>query len=157
MAQNISVGQEAPDFTLMDMNGQIVSLHEYRGKTPIVLIFYPKDNTPGCTRQMCAVRDAEADYIDAGAVVLGLNGDSASSHQSFVAKHNLTVRLLTDKGLDVARRYNAVMGIGPVAIVNRTVVVVGTDGVVRFYERGTPATPKILAAIEESKAAAGAA
>lgn len=157
MARNVTVGQEAPDFTLMDMNGQLVALHDYKGKAPVVLIFYPKDNTPGCTRQMCAVRDAEADYAGAGAVVLGLNGDSASSHQSFTAKHNLTVRLLTDKGLDVARQYDAVMGIGPLAIVNRTVVVVGTDGVVRFYERGTPATPAILAAIEQSKAAAGAA
>jgi len=157
MAQSLTVGQEAPDFTLMDMDGQLVSLHDYKGKTPVALIFYPKDDTPGCTRQMCAVRDAEADYVAAGAVVLGLNGDSASSHQSFIAKHNLTARLLTDKGLDVARRYDAAMGVGPVAIVNRTVVVVGTDGIVRFYERGIPATSAILAAIEESKVAAGAA
>lgn len=141
----LAVGTAAPDFTLPASAGSEVTLSAFRGNSDVVLIFYPKDQTPGCTKQLCSARDDGAAFASAGAVVFGINGDSAESHARFIAKHGLTMPLLTDRGLNVARRYDAVLGIGPVSFVNRTVVGIGRDGRVAFYKRGMPATAAILA------------
>jgi peroxiredoxin Q/BCP len=143
----MTIGDPAPDFTLSSSDGRVVTLSEFRGTSPVVLIFYPKDQTPGCTAQLCAARDAAADYVAAGAAVFGVNGDSAASHERFIAKHGLSMPLLIDPGLAVAKAYDAVIGIGPLKIVNRTVVGVDRDGKIAFYRRGTPKAAEILAAL----------
>jgi peroxiredoxin Q/BCP len=143
----MTVGDPAPDFTLAASDGRTVTLSAFRGASPVVLIFYPKDQTPGCTAQLCAARDDAADYAAAGAVVFGVNGDGAASHERFIAKHGLSMPLLIDPGLAVAKAYDAVIGIGPLKIVNRTVVGIDRDGTIVFYRRGTPKTAEILAAL----------
>jgi peroxiredoxin Q/BCP len=142
----LAIGTSAPDFTLASSDGDEVSLASFRGRENVVLIFYPKDQTPGCTKQLCNARDDRAAYAAAGAKVFGVNGDDLASHLRFVAKHGLLMPLLVDRGLTVAKAYDAVMGFGPVKFVNRTVVGINRDGGVVFYERGTPATSTILAA-----------
>jgi peroxiredoxin Q/BCP len=143
----MNVGDPAPDFTLAAADGTTVALRDFRGTANVVLIFYPKDQTPGCTAQLCAARDDAAEYVAAGARVFGVNGDDAASHARFIAKHGLTMPLLIDPGLAVAKAYDAVIGIGPLKIVNRTVVGIDRDGTIAFYRRGTPKTADILAAL----------
>jgi peroxiredoxin Q/BCP len=143
----MKVGDLAPDFTLTAADGRSVSLASFRGTANVVLIFYPKDQTPGCTKQLCTARDDAADYAAAGAQVFGVNGDDAASHARFIAKHGLSMPLLVDPGLAVAKQYDAVMGIGPLKIVNRTVVGIDRAGTIAFYARGMPATATILAAL----------
>ncbi len=142
----LAIGDPAPDFTLRAGDGSDVHLASVRAQANVVLIFYPKDQTPGCTKQLCTARDDAGAYAAAGARVFGINADDAASHQRFVAKFGLTMPLLTDPGFAVAKAYDAVVGIGPLKIVNRTVVGIGRDGRVAFYERGMPATDKVLSA-----------
>jgi peroxiredoxin Q/BCP len=143
----LSIGDEAPDFTLRSSDGNDVALASFRDRESVVLIFYPKDQTPGCTKQLCTASEDGAAFAAAGAAVFGVNGDNASSHQRFIARHGLTMPLLIDPGLNVARRYDAVMGFGPLKIVNRTVVGVDRAGRVAFYQRGMPSSAAILAAL----------
>jgi peroxiredoxin Q/BCP len=100
----IAEGQAAPDFTLEDQNGQSITLSSLKG-SPIVLYFYPKDDTPGCTTEACAFRDAEADYQAAGAKVLGVSPDDVKSHAKFAKKHTLPFPLLADTGSKVCELY----------------------------------------------------
>ena len=91
----VKTGKPAPDFTLVDQQGNKVSLSMFKG-SPIVLYFYPKDDTPGCTKEACAFRDAIADYQAAGAKVLGVSPDAVDSHAQFVKKYELPFPLLAD-------------------------------------------------------------
>jgi peroxiredoxin Q/BCP len=141
----LSIGSAAPDFTLASSDGTEVALSSFRGRENVVLIFYPKDQTPGCTKQLCTARDESAAFGEAGAVVFGVNGDDAASHARFIAKHGLTMPLLVDRGLAVAKAYDAVIGFGPLKIVNRTVVGIDREGRIAFYQRGTPSTAATLA------------
>jgi len=143
----LSVGDRAPDFTLLTETGDTVSLQATIERGPVVLIFYPMDNTPGCTAQLCAVRDDSLDYASAGVLVYGVNGADARSHQQFVAKHSLTAPLLVDKSLRTAADYDAVLGVGPLQMIRRTVVGIARDGTIAFYKRGTPSTKNILSAL----------
>jgi peroxiredoxin Q/BCP len=100
----VAVGQEAPDFELESDSGERVRLSSLRG-SPVVLYFYPKDDTPGCTLQACEIRDAWSDFEARGAVVLGVSPDSASSHESFRSKYDLPFTLLADPEHEVADLY----------------------------------------------------
>ena len=91
----LTVGTKAPDFTLQDKDGAAVSLADYRGKK-VVLYFYPRDNTPGCTRQACAFTAAQEAFAQMNAVVIGVSGDTVAAHQKFAKKHNLSFVLLSD-------------------------------------------------------------
>ena len=142
----LAVGDRAPDFTLPAQTGETIALDAVRAASNVVLIFYPKDQTPGCTKQLCAARDDTAAYDAAGVRVFGINGDTVASHERFVAKHGLTMPLLVDRGLTVAQAYDAVLALGPLKVVNRTVVAIDRTGTIVFYERGIPATTAILAA-----------
>lgn len=102
----IQEGQKAPAFTLASSDGKDVSLKELRGKT-VVLYFYPKDDTPGCTREACAFRDTQRAFQKAGAVVLGVSPDSVASHGKFRSKYSLTFPLLADPDKAVAKAYGA--------------------------------------------------
>jgi peroxiredoxin Q/BCP len=100
----VTEGEPAPDFTLESDAGEEVSLSDFRGK-PVVLYFYPKDDTPGCTAQACGIRDAYGEFEQAGAVVLGVSPDSVKRHVKFRDKYDLPFTLLADPEHEVAERY----------------------------------------------------
>ncbi len=128
---NAQVAQQAPDFTLRDGADQDWKLSDQKGKV-VVLLFYPGDETPICTRQMCSVRDRWDDYSATGAEVVGISTDSVESHKKFAEHHDLPLRLLSDAGGDVARMYGAQSLIpGKVA---RSVFVIDAKGVVRYRD-----------------------
>ena len=100
----LQVGDPAPAFTLQATDGSTVSLSDFRGKT-VVLYFYPKDDTPGCTKEACGFRDEGTSFAKSGAVILGVSGNSVASHQRFAGKHGLTFPLLSDPDVSVAKAY----------------------------------------------------
>ncbi len=106
MAITLEAGDRAPAFTLKDQDGNAHRLRDYRGQT-VVLYFYPRDFTPGCTKEACSFRDVNDDIAAEGAVVLGVSTDNAESHQKFRAEHRLRFPLLVDEGAKVAARYGA--------------------------------------------------
>src|SRR5688572_9016483 len=106
MAEFLEPGVKAPAFTLKSDGGQSVKLSDFKGK-PVVLYFYPKDDTPGCTREACAFRDLKSEMEKAGAVVLGVSPDSVESHGKFRDKYTLNFPLLADVGHEVADKYGA--------------------------------------------------
>ena len=101
----LEVGTKAPDFSLPDQNGKIHTLAEYAGKK-VVLYFYPKDNTPGCTKQACGFSERYPQFMEKGAVVLGVSKDSVASHKKFEEKYNLGFTLLADPELNVIKAYD---------------------------------------------------
>lgn len=149
----LTIGEQAPDFDLDDENGHGVRLADFRGKSAVVLMFYPADNTPGCTKQLCTARDDYDKYVAAGVEVFGVNPGSADRHRKFSEKHGFKTPLLLDAGAKVARAYDALMPIPIVTLINRTVVGIDRDGKVRFYERGMPATAAILDSMSPGVAA----
>ena len=101
----LEMGTKAPDFTLPDQNGDLHSLSEYKGKK-IILYFYPKDNTPGCTKQACGFAERYPQFIEKGAVVLGISKDSVASHKKFEEKYGLPFTILSDPELKVIQAYD---------------------------------------------------
>lgn len=127
---SVKVGDIAPDFTLPSQTGTPVSLKDFRGKKAVVLYFYPKDDTPGCTAESCAFRDSYQTFTDAGAEVIGVSGDSPESHQKFARKYNLPFTLLSDTGNQLRKAYGvpaAAFGLLP----GRVTYVIDKDGVIR--------------------------
>jgi peroxiredoxin Q/BCP len=104
MASELEVGAKAPEFTLPDQDGKPVSLSDLKGKQ-VVLYFYPKDDTPGCTKEACDFRDSQAQIKNAGAVVIGVSPDGAASHHKFIGKYSLPFALLTDEEHATAKVY----------------------------------------------------
>ncbi len=104
MASELEVGTKAPDFSLPDQDGSLVSLKSFKGKQ-VVLYFYPKDDTSGCTKQACDFRDSLASMKQAGAVVLGVSMDGKASHQKFIGKYGLPFALLSDEAADTCKAY----------------------------------------------------
>lgn len=125
----IKVGDTAPDFTLTSQNNSSVSLRDFHGKA-VVLYFYPKDDTPGCTAESCAFRDQYEVFKAAGAEVIGVSGDSPESHQKFAAKYQLPFTLLSDKDNQVRKSYGATTAFG--LIPGRITYVIDQQGVVRY-------------------------
>ena len=130
----IEEGKKAPDFKLESSEGGKVSLKDLRGKT-VVLYFYPKDDTPGCTREACAFRDSQAALRKKGVVVLGVSGDSVASHEKFRDKYELNFPLLSDPDKAVAKKYGAwgekvLYGKKTVGMI-RSTFVIDAEGVVR--------------------------
>ncbi|HYE15712.1 MAG TPA: peroxiredoxin [Pyrinomonadaceae bacterium] len=124
-------GVEAPDFTLKDSHGRDWRLSGKRGRV-VVLLFYPRDETPVCTRQMCSVRDHWSEYAATGAEVVGVSTDSPESHRKFAEHHKLPFTLLSDPGGRVARQYGAASWLPGRAA--RAVVIIGADGRVRHLK-----------------------
>jgi len=127
MAKKPKLGEQAPDFELVGTEGRF-RLSEQQGKR-VVLLFYPGDNTPVCTKQFCSYRDSGEDVSGLDAVVVGISSQSVDSHQQFTAKHGLNVPLLADEDGAVAKSYGAY---APMAGTRRAVVIVDEDGVMRY-------------------------
>ena len=127
----MKINEPAPDFSLPDGKGEQWRLSDHRGKV-VVLLFYPGDETPVCTRQLCSVRDRWADYMATGAEVVGISSDSVESHRKFAEHHDLPLRLLSDRDRTVATLYGARSLIpGRVA---RSVFVIDAQGVLRYSD-----------------------
>jgi peroxiredoxin len=151
---NTKVGGLAPDFTLKDGEGRDWRLSDNRGRV-VVLLFYPGDETPVCTKQLCSVRDNWEQYLETGAEVVGISTDSVESHKKFAEHHSLPLRLLSDPGRRVAEAYGAKSWLPGRAA--RAVVVIDAEGRVR-HNRAQPLSlfrPKddeVLAAIRAAQA-----
>lgn len=129
MARSIQVGDKAPDFTLPSQSGESVRLGDRLGEHVVVLYFYPKDDTPGCTAEACAFRDSHEAFTGAGADVIGISSDSTGRHASFAGRHELPFTLLSDQGGQVRKTYGvpAVLGLLP----GRVTYVIDRTGTVR--------------------------
>ena len=136
----LPVGAEAPDFSLADDSGRTVTLSALRGRY-VVLVFYPGDDTPGCTKQLCQFRDEWSEAKARGVEVYGVNPQSAGKHAGFRKKFKLPFPLLVDAGQKMAQAYSA-HGL----IVKRTVYLIGRDGKILFSRRGMPSPAEVLAA-----------
>jgi peroxiredoxin Q/BCP len=125
----VTVGSVAPDFTLPSQSGEMVSVKDFLGMRPLVLFFYPKDNTLGCTREVCAFRDSFEELGKLDTEVIGISSDSVDSHRDFAEKHNLPFTLLSDEGGKIRRLYGVpnTFGFFP----GRVTYVIDRAGVVR--------------------------
>ena len=132
-------GQTAPDFTLPDQHGQKVSLSDFRGQ-PVVVYFYPKDDTPGCTTQACDIRDQWSEFQQAGAAVIGISPDDVESHERFAATHDLPHVLLADPDREVMEPWGAwgtknLYGKETVGVIRSTVLVDAEGTVAKVWKR----------------------
>jgi len=125
----VGVGDPAPDFTLPSQTGEEITLSDVLRRGPVVLYFYPKDETPGCTAEACGFRDSYEVFKEAGAEVLGVSSDSVAAHEGFATRHRLPFTLLADQGGRIRKRYGvpATLGILP----GRVTYVIDGGGVVR--------------------------
>ena len=128
-SKGVKVGDRAPDFTLPSLTGEPVSLESFFGKKNIVLYFYPKDNTAGCTAEACSFRDSYEVFQEAGAEVIGVSSDSEASHQQFASKYKLPFILLSDLGGVVRKFYGVPSTFG--LIPGRVTYVIDKKGIVR--------------------------
>ena len=128
---SVGVGDRAPDFTLPGTGGRMYSLADFVGK-PIVLVFYPGDDTPVCTKQLNAYNDGLDQFRDLDAQIVGISAQSVDSHESFSDKHGFDFPLLADTDKQVAAAYGT---LGPIGFPRRSVFIVDTDGVIRYAHR----------------------
>lgn len=133
------VGETAPPFTLPDQRGEDVSLEDLRGR-PVVIYFYPKDDTPGCTTQACGIRDTWREFEAAGATVLGISPDPVESHQRFAEKHDLPHTLLADPDREVLTAYGAwgekvLYGHATVGVIRSTFLVAPDGTIAKVWKR----------------------
>jgi peroxiredoxin Q/BCP len=149
----LEIGMKAPDFTLLDKDGREVSLSDFRGKR-VVLYFYPKDHTPGCTRQACAFAGAYREFLEKGVEVIGISRDSVPSHAKFAEKHGLPFILLSDPELIAIQAYGVwqekkLYGKTSMGVVRTTFVIDGEGAIERIMPRVKPDTnaAEILAAL----------
>jgi len=127
----VTIGDTAPDFVLPGTGGRTYSLAQYRG-VPVVLVFYPGDNTPVCTRQLCSYNDELAQFAGLSAQVLGISAQSVESHESFAAKHGFGFPLLADEDKSVHRAYGV---LGLMDMPRRSVFVIDAAGTIRYAHR----------------------
>jgi peroxiredoxin Q/BCP len=129
MARGIQVGDKAPDFTLTSQAAQAVRLSDRLGERTVVLYFYPKDETPGCTKEACAFRDSYEVFAQAGAEVIGVSSDSADKHAAFAGHHQLPFTLLSDDKGEVRKSYGVPSTLG--LLPGRVTYVIDRTGTVR--------------------------
>ena len=150
-----AVGSVAPEFELSDQNGQLHSLEDYRDQW-VVLYFYPKDETPGCTTEACEFRDNIFAYKDLNAQILGVSLDDVESHKAFAENHGLPFPLLADVEGDVATAYGVKTRMFGMTVAKRQTFFVGPDGrIAKHYEKVSPAehSAEVLADLEVLSAA----
>jgi len=148
----LQVGDQAPAFEAESTKGNI-SLQNYLGKQPIVLIFYPKDETPICTKQLCAVRDSRKQYEAANALVLGINPGTLEEHKKFAMKNHYDFPLVTDTDSRIKDSYDVKKGaLGIIGqMQQRIVYVIGRSGKIVYAGKGNRPTEELLSAIEKAE------
>jgi peroxiredoxin Q/BCP len=146
-AETPKAGDKAPAFEAKDQDGKTVKLTDYSGKQPVLLYFYPKDNTPGCTKQACGLRDRIDDLKKKGVAVLGVSRDDAASHKKFIADHSLTFPLLTDVDGKLTEAYGAAMAGRPMS--RRVSFLIGKDGKIA-HVTDSPSADKHLAEMKDA-------
>ena len=140
----LTEGTIAPDFTLVDQDGKERKLSDYRGER-VILYFYPKDNTPGCTKEACSLRDREVDFSQLGTTIIGISRDSSESHKKFISKENLNFTLLSDPDHKVMEEYGAwgeklLYGKKSLGVI-RCTFIIDKDGVIeKVYKKVSTAT-----------------
>jgi peroxiredoxin Q/BCP len=139
----LAVGSTSPDFTLLSQKGDTIHLAETLKSGPVVLIFYPGDATPVCTKQLCAIRDDYSAFIEKKTTVFGINPGSESSHKKFATSNGFPFPLLVDNDKKVSKLY----GCDAFIMIQRTVYVIASDGKIVFAKRGNPSTAEILKAV----------
>lgn len=142
-----ALGSVAPDFSATANDGSPVSLRELLAEGAVALFFYPGDDTPGCNRQLCAVRDDLAEFRAAGIQPFGVNPAGIASHSKYAAKFGFNFPLLVDEDSAIAAAYGAVKEDG--RKIQRSVIGIGRDGAIRFATRGAPPPGEVIAALEE--------
>ncbi len=131
--KSLEVGQSAPDFKLTDQHGKMHSLSDFHGKW-LALYFYPKDDTPGCTKQACTFRDGLQELADLGAEVIGISVDDTNSHADFAKKYHLQFPLLADTAAEIAARYHSLINLGIVKFARRNTFLIDPQGkIARIY------------------------
>src|SRR5690606_16518833 len=130
--KTLEIGDKIPQFVLKDQYGRAVAIADYVGKKKLVIYFYPKDESPGCTKQACAIRDNFAEYTDAGAMVIGINSGSVESHRAFAERYDLLIMLLSDPGNKVLKAFGI---INVLVLSGRETFVVGLDGTIAYKYR----------------------
>jgi peroxiredoxin Q/BCP len=143
----LTVGQKAPDFSLVSSNRDTVRLSQFKGHSNVVLIFYPGDETPGCTKQLCAVRDDYAQFKAKNVMVFGVNPANVESHKKFIERQGYQFPLLVDEGQQTAKLY----GCESWPTVKRTVYAIDMRGVIVFVKQGMPSDEEVLKSIPEQK------
>lgn len=141
-------GDAAPSFAVKDSEGKTYKSEELYKTGPVLLIFYPGDETPGCTKQLCAVRDDYAMFAEHGILPFGVNNADAESHNRFIEKQDFQFPIFVDEGFKVSKAIGAYKNGDP--HITRTVVLVGKGGKILFYERGMPEHSAIMNAFHES-------
>ena len=138
--ENLQLGFQAPVFELLDQQETLHSLTNYLGQW-VVLYFYPKDDTPGCSKEACAFRDDIAILQSINVQVFGVSLDTSTSHAKFAEKYSLQFPLLADIGGEVARKYNALTKLGPLKLAKRHTFIIGPDGkLAKIYRNVNPST-----------------
>jgi peroxiredoxin Q/BCP len=147
----LTVGDRAPDFALPNATGETVRLSDFVGKKNVVLYFYPKDESVGCTAEACAFRDSYQDFKDAGAEVIGVSNDSVSSHQEFATHHRLPFVLLSDQSGALRKLYSVPAWMG--FIPGRVTYVIDKEGIVRHvFNSATNMTAHIRESLQTLQA-----
>ena len=146
----LPLGSSIPAFTLKDQKGNWFRSRDHIGKKPLVIFFYPKDFTPGCTAEVCAFRDSYEDFTEAGVLVVGISSDSEKSHRKFAEKHRLPFTLLSDPRKEVRRKFrveNRLLKLLP----GRETFVIGKDGTVIMAFEGMQASGHVRSALKALK------
>ncbi len=144
-----AVGQKAPDFELETYPAGKVKLSSFKGKKNVILAFYPKDNTPGCTKEMCAFSEDLSRFENAGTQVLGISCDSVNSHQTFSTKFNLKQLLLADPDGKVGKAYGVVADGKSTA--SRVLFIIDKNGIIKHVHQGMPENAQLLEVVTSLK------
>ena len=144
---SLNIGDQIPEFKLTDQNGEVFDINAVKGKNSLVIYFYPKNFTPGCTKEACSFRDSYEDFKELGAEVIGVSADSKKSHERFAKKYNLPFVLLSDENGKVKRKFgvkNNLLGLLP----GRETYVVDKNGIVIYVFNSINAERHIKKALE---------
>jgi peroxiredoxin Q/BCP len=140
----LSIGDIAPSFCLIGHDGKEYCLPELLKTSPVVLIFYPYDQSPGCTKLLCNINDDKTTFAEKGLALLGINNGSEQSHREFADKKKLLMPLLSDMDYKVAKAYDALWKIGPIKVIRYTTVGIAQDGTISYFVHGRPTNEEII-------------
>ena len=147
----LKVGDIAPSFTGIDQNGNQVDLNEILKTNKVLLIFYPGDDTPGCTTQLCEIRDIYAEYQQLGVKVYGVNQGKKDSHNKFIEKFNFPFDLIQDNNREIAQKYGAIGKFFAATVTKRAAFLIDNDGKILFQHWGMQDDSKILKLLNDKK------